>query len=663
MKRDLRDDPRYREARAFFERVYAGSFGNLVNFQDVRASASARWIAVAGDSYDELTGKPRSRIALFDVKRTAFGMLESDRYDTCPRWSRTADTLAFISDRAAPGHFLPYVYEPDSLRVRQLAAIDGSAEALVWSPDGTRLLVQSVQAGADRAGAQGSGGVGGGDDLPAWIPDVEEAVPQQSWRRLWICPARTGKAELLDWIEATVWEAEWCGKDGLIAVVSANPREAAWFNAQLVYVDLRARACETIYQPAYQIGLPAATPDGRYAAIVEGCCSDRGIVAGDALLFDRMLAWRSRRIETNGVDVTALYGRENSSFAFAGVHDSEVAAGRIDVGGGVKLHARSPGSWLRLYPGVAPMGSDDYITVAHAYATPPALVRYGAARSNEHKLHSFSCEGSAYAAEIAGELVRRTWTAPDGLEIHGYLARPASREIHPLVVFIHGGPVWTYANSWCLTMPLVPFLVSRGYSVLLPNPRGSSGRGQTFARLVCGDMGGAEAGDILAGVQSLVDDGLADDGRIAVMGGSHGGYLSAWLVTQTDRFAAAVCAFPVTDLFSGVFTGTPSEAVPPFIASEPFEVTGQFFTRSPIMHAANVRTPVLVIAGANDRCVGISQGLEFHRALARAGLRSELVTYPQEGHGVQNVDAYIDYCTRIFDWLHANVSGARSRTS
>lgn len=650
MKHDLRRDPLYTDTQQFFERAYAGSFGQLAELWDIRGSGDGRWIALSGTSYDNVSSLPRNRIAIFDVAHSMFSMLEGERNDTSPAWS-PAGMLAFLSDRAKPDRYAAYLYDPKDGRVKPAATITGVAESVAWAPDGKRFLVQSVNSIAPT-------------DLPDWTPEVEQTVPQDAWRRIWICAADGSSAALLDWIDLTVWEAVWCGTTGIIAVVSENPREAAWFQSRLVYLDLQHKTCETIHTPAYQIGLPCATPDGRYAAIVEGCLSDRGFTAGDALLFDRILGWRRSSIDV-GADVTSLCARNNARLSFAGVRDLDVVCGEIAVEGKTaEIQIVSSGAWMRVYPGVAAVDERDYITVVQRYTEPPALVRYDPGTAKDTTLHRFSYAGSAYAIEVAGEVMRRKWNAQDGLEIHGYLARPKSQGPHPLVVFIHGGPVVAYANWWCMNMPVIPVLVRNGYAVLLPNPRGSSGRGQEFVRLVCGDLGGGEADDILSGVQALVDDGIVDARRVALLGGSHGGYLAAALITQSQNFAAAICAFPVTDIFSGNFSAFPSEAMPPFITDSPFDTGGQFFTRSPLLSAQKVRTPVLVIAGAQDRVIGVTQGLEFHRALAQCGATSELVTYPLEGHGVRNTAAYIDYCTRILCWLKTYcASEARSRTS
>ncbi len=664
MKRDLRSEPLYREIEDYLHDVHTPGLGKLADARDVRVSSDGRWVALAGKSYDALVGVPRSRIALFDAQNHEMMMLDGKRDDIFPRWSPARNLLAFLSDRGSQGRFSLYSYDPNDHVVLALAQFDGSAESLSWCPDGTQILVQTAESGAERAGAQGSGLVGAdADHLPDWLPEIEGSVPAHSWRRLSICSLETGSQQLVDMPGTNFWEAEWCGSDAIIAVVSDNPREAAWFDASLAYVRIPDWSCETIYRPAYQLALPVATSDGRYVAVVEACCSDRTIVAGDVLLFDRAAAWHSTRIDTHGVDITSVCVRGENRFCFAGIRGFEVAAGEIDASDATaRVVWHTEGSWLRGYPALAPVAAQDYVTVSHSYNTAPKLVRYETEKGVPAILHDFP-HAKESNREVAGRCSQRSWTANDGLEIQGRFVQPPREVPCPLVVLVHGGPVWAYTNSWRHFTPLIPILVNRGFGVLLPNPRGSSGRGQPFARMVLGDVGGEESGDILTGVQALIAEGVVDSRKIAVMGASHGGYMAAWLAAQSEMFVTAICAFPVTNLFSGLFTGTPTESLPEFLDSDPFDVRGRHFTRSPVMYAPNVNAPILVIAGARDRCVGVTQGLEFHRALVHSGKQSELVTYPEEGHGVQRFETYLDYCTRVVCWLELYASGTRSRTS
>lgn len=148
----------------------------------------------------------------------------------------------------------------------------------------------------------------------------------------------------------------------------------------------------------------------------------------------------------------------------------------------------------------------------------------------------------------------------------------------------------------------IPLLVSRGYAVLNPNPRGSSGRGQDFASLVVGDMGGADTDDYLSGIDALVERDVVDPDRVGLIGGSYGGFMSPWLVTQDRRFAASVPISPVTDWYSQSFTSNIGAWGNRFLDGDPERHGTRVLTRSPVLHASKVRTPCLNVAGALDNC-------------------------------------------------------------
>jgi dipeptidyl aminopeptidase/acylaminoacyl peptidase len=244
-----------------------------------------------------------------------------------------------------------------------------------------------------------------------------------------------------------------------------------------------------------------------------------------------------------------------------------------------------------------------------------------------------------------------SWRAPDGLEIEGILCLPEGDGPFALVVNIHGGPVWSFSDSWSMHYAWVPLLVARGYAVLNPNPRGSSGRGQEFARRVVHDMGGADTHDYLSGVDELVRRGIADPDRIGLIGRSYGGFMSSWLVTQSDRFAAAIPLSPVTDWYSQGFTSNIAGWGNNFLGADPERQGNAVHERSPVLRASRVSTPCLNVAGALDRCTPPGQAEEFHRALLAHGVESALVIYPGEGHGVFAYPTLIDFLTRVASWF------------
>ena len=175
--------------------------------------------------------------------------------------------------------------------------------------------------------------------------------------------------------------------------------------------------------------------------------------------------------------------------------------------------------------------------------------------------------------------------------------------------------------------------LQEGYAVFLPNPRGSSGRGQEFARANLGDMGGGDFKDILAGVDALVRDGIVDDARVAITGGSYGGFMSSWAVTQTDRFAAAIPFAVVTDWTSFHYTTNIGQFDALFLQGDPDDPAGPYPKWSPVFHAHKCKTPTLILHGEDDLCTPLPQATEFYNALVEAGCEVELVVYPREGHG------------------------------
>jgi dipeptidyl aminopeptidase/acylaminoacyl peptidase len=204
---------------------------------------------------------------------------------------------------------------------------------------------------------------------------------------------------------------------------------------------------------------------------------------------------------------------------------------------------------------------------------------------------------------------------------------------------------------------LSALLLTRGFAFLQPNPRGSAGRGQDFAARVVGDMGGADLDDVLTGVDAAVAAGHADPDRLVLTGGSYGGFMAAWIPTRDRRFKASVSISPVTDWWSERFDSSLGAWVGDFLGGQPHEVPGEYTSRSPVLGAGNVSTPVLLTAGRHDRATPVGQAVEFYRALREQGVPTEVVVYPQEGHGVGEFPAVVDLATRTIRWFERFLPG------
>lgn len=253
---------------------------------------------------------------------------------------------------------------------------------------------------------------------------------------------------------------------------------------------------------------------------------------------------------------------------------------------------------------------------------------------------------------------RLAWRAPDGLELDGVLLLPPGRTRadgpFPLVLVLHGGPYWRFGDDLQLWWASpAQWLAAAGYAVFCPNPRGGLGHGAEFAGAVRAAVGVGDWPDVEAGLDRLVEEGVADPDRLALGGWSQGGFMTAWGITQTTRFRAAVVGAGPTDW--GMMVA--ESDMPTFEAalggSTGWEGPGphRHDELSPISYAHRATTPTLFLHGEEDERVPVSQARFLARALRAHGVECELVTYPREPHGIGERNHLLDLLRRWREWL------------
>ncbi|MEV4620782.1 serine hydrolase [Asanoa sp. NPDC049573] len=258
----------------------------------------------------------------------------------------------------------------------------------------------------------------------------------------------------------------------------------------------------------------------------------------------------------------------------------------------------------------------------------------------------------------------REFTISDGTVVHGWVVRdPETTGAGPLLLDVHGGP----HNAWNAAADDVHLyhqeLAARGWTVLLVNPRGSDGYGERFYTAALGGWGVSDAKDLLEPVDALVAEGLADPARLAVTGYSYGGFMTCYLTGIDDRFAAAVAGGVISDLTSGAGSSDAGH----FIGA--FELDGGSFQEmSPITRVDQVRTPTLILHGADDVRCPVGQAQQWHTALRERDVPTRLVLYPDAAHLfiLQGKPSHrIDFNSRIVDWVEqyaGDASGPRRPT-
>ena len=627
---------------------------------DIALSPDGATIAGSGVFAEALEGSLPQRICLVDVES---GKLEvasaGPNIDMAPKWSPDGRSLAYLSDRDEAGVMQLCLLDLAARRETRVSIEKLWMEYAHWSPDGTRILIGAAERGVDLSGFQGGYTFQTIDPaLPDWSPQVDIGVDDRQWRSLWIYEVPAGTLRRLTGKGFNPWEACWAGTEAIACIASDNPHENDWYNASVRLIDLASGKSRIVYRPKDQIGWLSASPSGQSLALVASFSSDRQSTTGDLTLVS-VKDGAARRVDTQGVDTTFTAWQSETEVLVAGIRSLDSVLALCDA-----ATARTRDLWSgtettlggeRYFPFVSPGAAPgDCAVTLEGFFTPQSLAVFRGGKMTT--VRRMGPEGPSSDLDALGRAEPYRWKANDGWEIHGWLLRPAAgKGPRAVIVDVHGGPVWSWRPSSVGRNSLDVTLLTAGYAIFQPNPRGSTGRGQDFARAVAGDMGGGDAQDILSGLDRLVADGIVDPKRIGVTGVSYGGIMSAWIITQDTRFAAAVVVSPVTDYVSEQLTSHIPGFCENFLLDKYTNPGGEYFKRSAIMFADRVKTPTLNICGALDRNCPAVQAIEFHRALLQHGATSMLVHYPKEGHWVQHHPAIADYGARVVSWFQEHM--------
>ena len=256
-----------------------------------------------------------------------------------------------------------------------------------------------------------------------------------------------------------------------------------------------------------------------------------------------------------------------------------------------------------------------------------------------------------------------TYQARDGLQLEAILIHPFDKERggNPLIVFVHGGPESHQSNGWMSSYSRPgQALAAKGYTIVYPNYRGSTGRGVEFSKLGQNDYAEEEFNDLVDVKTHLVGEGLADADRVGISGGSYGGYASMWAATAlSEEFAAAVAFVGISNQTSKFGTGDiPYEMFHVHSRVWPWEDWMWMLQRSPVYHAGKAKTPLLIMGGDKDPRVHPGQSLEMYRHVKlRTNTPVRLVIYPGEVHGNKHTAARYDYSLRLERWMSHYLKG------
>jgi dipeptidyl aminopeptidase/acylaminoacyl peptidase len=659
MQRDIRQTPTFRETHHLSRSIWPTNSPDINEAQHLQISADGSHALFTGISAESLEQPLTTKVFEVNLATQKIDALTSQPgSEQQAKYSPNGRYIAFLSDHSQAGNLQLNIINRGDNSMLSPPAVNGWIEQLQWSADGSRILLTVAGHGADKGSTQGAVKTNRSTEkLPPWMPDVETGTEAYRWRQAWIYTIVSNSLELIPAADLNIWQAVWCGQEHIAAITSPSPNEEAWYSAVLQLIDIQTGNAELLHQPRDQLACLSASDSGKTIAFVEALGSDRDIIAGNLSTID--IASRQRcAINSHKVDISYTEWLSETQLLIAGhrgfeTHILQLKLSETDHNGSCESvwsssEITSSGRFIT----ASGTANGDCLIIAESFFKAPEIGRIS--HGQYHSIISFDQGYNAESTAIkSAEQI--SWTAADGLEIQGWLLSPQDPAPYPTVMDMHGGPVWQWRPHWLGRRLHILMLVKEGYAVFLPNPRGSAGRGQGFSRLVLGDLGGADTYDYLSGIDHLVAQGLADPQRLGVMGHSYGGYMAAWLISHDQRFSAAVLSAPMTNYISQHLLSNISHFVSLFLDDHYKTPQGKYLQRSPVMYAHQVTTPTLNICGALDRCTPAAEATQFHRALLENQVKSVLVNYPQEGHGISGIAERIDYSARILSWIKQHI--------
>ncbi len=653
--------------------------GKLVAYSGAGAMGSRVMVAAISDPQKTLTVTARTD----DKERCGEGRVT---------WAPDSNHLAFLSNCASDGHSQEDVFVAaltgdlasghGKAKVAQVSDAKGEVGYPTYSPDGERIAFLYVEGATRAAGALAA--------MKPWSGVIgEDGIEVQRVATVDARALKPMKPEFATPATLHVYEYDWSPDSKKLAYVAANPPgEDNWWVANL-YVQPLGGEPQIVFNPTkttgamhgLQIAVPRWSPDGKRIAFIGGLMSDQGSTGGDVW----MVASSGANAESGSVDLTP--GRMATPAWMTWADDqsmfvSELRGGESDL---VKMTLAGDGTAIttsfsapvyalagtvgdgRLHLSISAASNHKaFVFTASSFAHPPEvyLARTMGTMGMGFAALTPLTQANVGVAEEAGALWGKTisvsWT-DEGFHVQGWLHLPKGFDPtqqadgthkYPMIVLVHGGPAAATMSRWGVGGSLnAASFSAMGYFVLEPNPRGSYGQGEQFAAANRKDFGYGDLRDILKGVDAVIARYPVDQNRVGITGWSYGGFMTMFAVTQTTRFRAAVAGAGLSNWQSYYGENSIDQWMIPYFGASVYDDPAVYAKSSAINYIRNVKTPTLVVVGDRDGECPAPQSFEFWHALRDEHVPTQLVVYPNEGHGFVDPEHRLDVLMRAAAWF------------
>jgi dipeptidyl aminopeptidase/acylaminoacyl peptidase len=644
---------------------------DVLSIKDVGApqwSPDGKWIAFTVLEWNRKEDRRDSHI--YVIPSAGGGpvkLTNGERGETQPRWSPDSTRIAFLANRDTPqagaggagggappgGRNQIWIIPVAGGEAEKLTDEEAGVAQFCWSRDGRQLAYVVRDTPQDKA-----------ERDKRRREKFDEVVVDSdfTYSHLWTINRDTREKKRVTEGAFTVADPQWSPKGDLIAYVSsrAGAQESSWTdisedrNTDIFVAAPNVKPRQLTTNPGPDAA-PRFSPDGRWIAYTSD--ADPMAWAGKT---DLMV------VPVEGGAPRNLTGDYNDSIGSAPDWSPDGQA--LYVGGSVGVYGQllrvplSGGKPAAIFESPAGYQSVDLSPDGKMLAflfydakSPRDLWTATSAGKQPKKLTDFNPQIKNFAL---GEVEVLRWKGADGLDIEGILVKPvgyAAGTRVPTIVEIHGGPYGQFTYGFNARDQI---FAGHGYAVLMPNPRGSTGYGNKFATANLRDWGGKDFQDIMLGADEVIKRGVADGDRLGVMGGSYGGFMTFWTITQTDRFKAAIGHAGISDWFSFFGQSDIPGLMEYGFGGTPWAAREWYERWSPIRYVDRVKTPIMITHGEQDRRVPIQQAEELYRALKKRGREVTFLRFPREGHGITEPNHQIDLVRRQLEWFDKHLNPA-----